>query len=134
MKVLLTTVAVLLAATGCGSDKTAATQDQAQTQSAAQAPRSPAPPADEKLGEAIYVHYCGDCHDAGEGHPGTMQLAARRGAEHSVLRTRADLTPDYVKLVVRGGFEMMPAFRPTEIADSELDALADYVTAARSGP
>jgi hypothetical protein len=63
-----------------------------------------------------------------------MQLGERLGAERAVLRTRTDLTPEYVKAIVRNGFQMMPAFRPTEIADSELDALAAHVTAGRATP
>lgn len=79
-------------------------------------------------GQAIYRQYCGDCHDDGEGHPGTMRLAVR--LDNAVLRTRVDLSPAYVKWVVRNGYQMMPPFRPTEIADSDLDALAAYVAAA----
>ncbi len=79
-------------------------------------------------GEATYLQYCADCHDRGQGHPGTMRLAVR--LDHAVLRTRKDLAPDYVKWVVRNGYQMMPAFRPTEITDGELDALAQFVCAA----
>lgn len=79
-------------------------------------------------GEGTYVHYCADCHDRGPGHPGTMRLAAR--LDQAVLRTRTDLAPDYVKWVVRNGYQMMPPFRPTEITDNELDTLARFVAAA----
>jgi mono/diheme cytochrome c family protein len=80
-------------------------------------------------GKAVYVHYCAGCHDPGPGHPGTMRLDVRLGADSAVLRERKDLAPEYVKIVVRNGFQMMPAFRPTEIADAELEDLAAYVTA-----
>jgi mono/diheme cytochrome c family protein len=85
-------------------------------------------------GEAIFVEYCGGCHDAGEGHPGTMRLAVRLGSENAVLRQRSDLSPEYVKIIIRNGFEMMPAFRPTEIPDTELDALAAYVSVGYKTP
>ena len=57
-----------------------------------------------------------------------MRLDVRLGLDGSVLRERQDLVPEYVKIVVRNGFQMMPAFRPTEITDLELDQLAAYVT------
>lgn len=84
-------------------------------------------PPDSTSGRAIYSHYCADCHDAGEGHPGTMRLSERERAGSPVLLRRTDLTPDYITLIVRNGLGMMPPFRPTEIADSELGALAVYV-------
>jgi hypothetical protein len=56
-----------------------------------------------------------------------MQLGVRLGAKSAVLRSRTDLTRDYVKQIVRDGLQMMPAFRPTEITDPELDVLAGYV-------
>ncbi len=87
-------------------------------------------PVAQEQGRGIYVHYCADCHDAGEGHPGTMRLAARLDAGNAVLTTRADLAPEYVKLIVRNGLGMMPAFRPSEVTDAELDVLAGYVVNA----
>ena len=88
----------------------------------------------DSAGKTIFVQYCSGCHDSGDGHPGTMRLAVRLGSENSVLRHRTDLAPEYVKIVVRNGFEMMPAFRPTEIHDTELDALAEYVSAGYKAP
>ena len=82
------------------------------------------------LGEDLYVRYCADCHRAGPGHPGTMRLMARLGATQAVLRERSDLHPEYVQVIVRNGYQMMPPFRPTEITDAELAALAHYVARA----
>jgi len=79
-------------------------------------------------GQQVYEHYCADCHARGPGHPGTMRLALR--LDNGVLRTRKDLAPEYVKWVVRNGYQMMPPFRPTEIDDEQLDALSAYVAAA----
>jgi mono/diheme cytochrome c family protein len=39
-----------------------------------------------------------------------------------------DLTPQYVRFMVRHGISVMPHFRKTEINDSELDALAKYLS------
>jgi len=82
---------------------------------------------DSLQGRDVYGEYCADCHDGGQGRPGTMQLAARSGAERSILLSRTDLSPEFVINTVRKGLQMMPPFRPTEITDSELVALAQYV-------
>lgn len=83
-----------------------------------------------KQGEDVYRRYCEGCHAAGDGHPGTMRLAIRSGAERSIIMTRDDLVPEYIKIIVRNGLGMMPAFRPTEIGDGELNALARYIVSA----
>lgn len=85
---------------------------------------------DSSQGRDVYGEYCADCHDGGQGRPGTMQLAARSGAERSILLSRTDLSPEFVINTVRTGLQMMPPFRPTEITDSELVALAQYVVGA----
>ena len=85
---------------------------------------------DPSQGRDVYGHYCAGCHDGGQGHPGTMQIAARSGAERSVLLSRRDLSPEFVINIVRNGLQMMPPFRPTEITDRELAALAQYVASA----
>jgi mono/diheme cytochrome c family protein len=111
---------------GCGSDDPAQI-NQAPAVNNIPAPTTMAQPKIEPSGRDVYAHYCADCHDAGDGHPGTMQLGVRIGARRSVLTGRTDLTPDFVKNIVRNGLEMMPPYRPTEITDGELDALAEYV-------
>ena len=127
-----------LALAACGDDEAAVSQvhDEpspavaANTEPAAQNPtakavaesRAPEP------GETTYLQHCADCHDRGQGHPGTMRLAVR--LEQAVLRTRTDLAPDYDKWALRNGYQMMPPFRPTEITDGELAALAQFVSAA----
>lgn len=96
-------------------------------------PAAPVPVVDPLLltdGRRIYAHYCTDCHDAGAGHPGTMRLGVRLGAEKSELKAREDLTQDLVKSIVRNGLGMMPPFRPSEITDAELDPLAVYIVNA----
>jgi hypothetical protein len=61
--------------------------------------------------------------------PGTSALAAKYdGQEPAVLEERKDLTPDFIKFVVRHGVSIMPPFRKTEITDAELSVLADYLS------
>ncbi|MDP6108457.1 MAG: cytochrome c [Rhodospirillales bacterium] len=74
--------------------------------------------------EQIYGKWCGHCHDAGPGHPGTQRLEWSFGKDKAALMGRSDLDADYVQQVVRNGRLEMPSFRPTEISNAELDALA----------
>lgn len=80
-------------------------------------------------GAAIYQHYCIACHDRGVGHPGTQNLAYRYGPEKAALADRDNLTPDYVRIMVRFGRGLMPGFRPSEISDDQLKLLAEYLAA-----
>lgn len=79
-------------------------------------------------GKTLYELYCIACHDQGPGHPGTMRLQERVGEEQAALLDRDNLPPEYIKLVVREGFKLMPPFRHSEISDRQLDELAAYIT------
>lgn len=79
-------------------------------------------------GAALYVQHCAACHDRGEAHPGTARLADRWPKEASLL-DRQQLPPPFVRVVVRQGLNLMPPFRPGELSDAELDALAAYLDA-----
>lgn len=80
-------------------------------------------------GEAVYDHWCAPCHAEGPGHPGTQSLEVKyRGELPSVLTEREDLTPEFVRTMVREGILMMAPFRKTEVTDAELDAIAVYLT------
>lgn len=79
-------------------------------------------------GKALFDLYCIGCHGAGPGHPGTMRLEERMSAGQAPLLDRDNLQPDYVKLVVREGFKLMPPFRPSEIDNAQLDLLTGYIT------
>lgn len=85
-----------------------------------------APPSQ---GEQVFDRWCSACHALGIfRHPGTSALAAKYGdSKPAALEERTDLTPPLVKYFVRNGVSIMPMFRKTEITDSELDALADYL-------
>lgn len=79
-------------------------------------------------GQAIFEKNCSACHAPGMNNPGTQQLTKTRGAENGVLEQRDNLVDVYVETIVRQGLNAMPGFKPTQITDSELDALADYLT------
>ena len=85
--------------------------------------------ASDATGAAIYEHYCIACHDRGVGHPGTQNLAYLYGPEKAALADRDNLTPEYVRTMVRFGRGLMPGFRPSEISDEQLKLLADYLAA-----
>lgn len=87
--------------------------------------------ADVAPGKALFDRHCAQCHAPGFGHPGTQQLGWTRGTKLAVLEERKDLQPAYVKAIVRNGLMEMPAFRPTEITDAQLETLAAYLGAAR---
>jgi mono/diheme cytochrome c family protein len=80
-------------------------------------------------GKAVFEKWCAPCHAPGPGHPGTTAIAALyKGAKPAPLEHRTDLTPELVKQFVRKGVSVMPFFRKTEISDTELDALAAYLS------
>ena len=77
-------------------------------------------------GEKVYTQWCVACH--GPGLAGTVALQIRyKGAKPALLGERTDLPPAMTKTFVRKGVMSMPPFRKTEIADSDLDALAAYL-------
>lgn len=61
--------------------------------------------------EMIYAEVCGYCHGSNVG-----PVILGRGLPVSAI-----------KLVVRTGPNAMPAFRPTEISNAELDSLAHWI-------
>jgi len=89
--------------------------------------------ADPNQGKQVFDRYCSECHAPGFGHAGTQRLELARGKEFSVLEARKDLVPLYVSTIVRNGLFEMPAYRPTEIDDSALTALVQYLAPAKSG-
>ncbi len=62
-------------------------------------------------GNQIYKNICGHCHEAGVG----PKLSGR------------DLPADYFKTMARNGRAGMPAFRPTELSDKDLDKISAYL-------
>jgi len=81
------------------------------------------------VGRLTYEKWCAPCHAPGPDHPGTQALdALYRGSKPGALVERKDLTPPIVKQFVRKGVSVMPFFRKTEISDTELDALAAFLS------
>lgn len=72
-------------------------------------PRSP---------EKIYQTTCGYCHGRNVG---------------PIIKGR-ELPPESVTYMVRNGIGGMPAFRPTEITNEELDALAVWISESKADP
>lgn len=83
-------------------------------------------------GRALFEAHCLACHGAGPEHPGTMRLSERLGPEQAPLLNRPELPPEYIKLVAREGFKLMPPFRPSELDDRQLDVLAAYIAGERN--
>lgn len=113
-------LAVLLSLAGCGDNETAETGEAMVGQ------------VDTYMsnldGKALFDLYCIGCHGAEPGNPGTMRLEERMSADQAPLLDRDNLDPEYLKLVVREGFKLMPPFRPSEITDAQLDLLTVYIT------
>ncbi|MFC3098675.1 c-type cytochrome [Alteraurantiacibacter palmitatis] len=102
---------------------------------AQQAERPRINPADLP-GRQVFAAQCAPCHGAGRGDdgshslPGTEALARKyAGALPGELERRSDLPAPLLRLFVRRGAGAMPAFRPSELTDAEIVAIADYLAA-----
>ena len=115
---------LLLLLAGCGGDEVPGTGEAAVGQATMA--------IDQYDGKGLFELYCIACHGAGPGHPGTMRLQERLSEDQAPLLSRDNLDPEYVKLVVREGFKLMPPFRPSEITDKQLDLLTGYITGEES--
>ena len=77
-------------------------------------------------GKKLFHDRCGYCHLAGG--TGTFMLSRRLGKDKALLEDRTDLSPDYVRHVVRAGIGSMPPHNRVELPDSELESIAEYLT------
>ncbi len=77
-------------------------------------------------GKRLFEHACVYCHSPGVW--GTNRLAKRSDKEHALLENRTDLSPAQIQSVVRNGIGSMPPLRKTELADSDVQAIAAYLT------
>lgn len=98
-----------------------------------------APAGSPDNGKLVYEKWCLPCHGSrvNTGFPGTTDalypgaaaLAVKyKGTQPPLLTDRTNLTPEFVKVIVRNGISAMPRTRKTEISDAELDDLAAYLT------
>jgi len=107
-----------------------------ETQPPAAAPAAGPPPMPQPItlarrpnatgGEALYVEYCAMCHAANGMGTG---LLARRQRPEALLERRGDLAAAFVVLAARNGIGNMPAIPRGEVADADLQAIADYLAA-----
>lgn len=80
-------------------------------------------------GEQVFHRYCWECHGDGPDRPGTDALRVKyKGEVPARLDQRTDLNAAFVIATVRHGISVMPAARKTEISDTELNAIAAYLT------
>lgn len=139
----------LLALAACNNGKDQG-DAQTQPQAAAGAPPAggPPPPPPYQLrpaapsgdrtkasdGKIAFEVHCGYCHLTGGMGTNLLtkqQMMAGKPPEMGLLVNRTDLTPDYIKAVVRGGKNAMPAQTRVDITDAELDAVAAYLGKAK---
>lgn len=85
-------------------------------------------------GAKLFSNRCGFCHLPGG--MGTNLLTVQRvrlgePPEKGLLTNRTDLTPDYIKGVVRNGKVAMPPQTRVDVTDAELDAIAAYLGKAK---
>jgi mono/diheme cytochrome c family protein len=85
-------------------------------------------------GRAVFERYCTPCHGDGPGDdgapmlPGTHALHLKyRGELPALLEDRSDLTAETIRAFVRSGIASMPPFRPTEVTNEDIDAIAAYL-------
>jgi mono/diheme cytochrome c family protein len=102
----------------------------------AAAPAAPAasPTVAPAPGKIAFDRWCAECHAAGVGHPGAQQLERLRGAKLALLEARNDLAPEFIRYVVRHGQNAMPPYRPSEISDTQLDQIAQYLGRNQPAP
>lgn len=132
MKKQLTLALSLLALTACDqqTDTQKATEVEATTAAPgvqAEVSTAPSNPLSQRSGKVLFELHCAGCHDPGNAHAATKQLALVRSKDLAVIMQRTDLVPAYIKFIVRDGLLEMPPFRPTDINDAELDNLTAYI-------
>jgi mono/diheme cytochrome c family protein len=89
-------------------------------------------PTGAPRGYLEFQNTCSVCHGAMPERPGTRALAAKyKGSEPALLEERTDLSPEFIRLIVRRGITVMPPFRKTEVSDADLDAIIAYLTRKR---
>ena len=82
-------------------------------------------------GKIVFDNWCVHCHGASStgALPGTAALALKyNDTLPPVLEERTDLTPEFVRTVVRNGLISMPRTRKTEVSDAELEDIVAYLT------
>jgi len=99
------------------------------------------PPGEVQRGHAVFEKWCAGCHNpdpalerhggglVGRVFAGTYTLEQRyHGTKPAALEQRTDLSPAYIRLMVRQGRNVMPRTRKTEVSDADLTAIVAYLT------
>jgi mono/diheme cytochrome c family protein len=94
----------------------AATAGYALTLTSGSSAATTPPSATPRSGAVVYQQSCGYCHGRNVG---------------PVIRGRA-LPQDYIRQMIRQGQNAMPAFRPSEISEAELTAVATFVANSKT--
>jgi (+)-pinoresinol hydroxylase len=80
----------------------------------------------QQQGKRLYDHLCVYCHSPGVW--GTNRLSKRMDKEHAVLENRTDLSAGAIQTIVRTGIGSMPPLRKSELSDTDVSAIAAYLT------
>lgn len=76
--------------------------------------------------QALFAEKCGMCHRA-QGM-GTTLLQRRYDPELALLENRRDLAPEFIRTVVRSGFNNMFPISRGEVSDAQLDRIIAHLT------
>jgi cytochrome c5 len=76
--------------------------------------------------ETLFAEKCGMCHRA-QGM-GTTLLARRYDPETALLENRRDLQGEFIRTVVRSGFNNMFPISRGEVSDAQLDSIVEHLT------
>lgn len=79
--------------------------------------------------EPLFAEKCGMCHRA-QGM-GTTLLARRYDPELALLENRRDLEPEFIRSVVRSGFNNMFPLSRGEVSDAQLERIIAHLTQER---
>jgi mono/diheme cytochrome c family protein len=91
-------------------------------------------------GDAVFQKTCAPCHGEGRGDdsapatelPGTLALRLKyQGEIPALLELRPDLSAEVLRAFLRSGVGSMPPFRPTNITDDDIEAIAAYLAQSR---
>lgn len=79
--------------------------------------------------EPLFAEKCGMCHRA-QGM-GTTLLQRRYDPELALLENRRDLAPEFIRTVVRSGFNNMFPISRGEVSDAQLEQIIAHLTQER---
>jgi mono/diheme cytochrome c family protein len=84
-------------------------------------------------GQSLYTQWCSSCHGIGEVASIFLNKRYEGTTIPGALEKRTNITRDLVRLRVRTQITGMPAFRPTELSEKDIELVADYLTRNNPG-